>query len=103
MSSKFAGLAQAKMNALEGEEKKEEKSSGNKTSKQVSKLAIKQANNKASKQSSNIDEADLVGITIKVPEAKRIWWNVQAKLQKTTLRDAIITALEKRFGEPKDL
>lgn len=102
--NRFAGLADAKMKALEPEpevetnseapEKKIEKSAPKQTSKQASKQTGKLALKKAGSQES------LVGVTIKIPEDKRIWWNVQAKLQRTTVTDAIIEALDKRFGEP---
>lgn len=102
--NRFAGLADVKMKASEPEpeeeakieppEKKAEKPAAKQASKQVNKqtgkLALKQAGSQES----------LVGVTIKIPEDKRIWWNVQAKLQRTTVTDAIIEALDKRFGEP---
>ena len=100
--NRFAGLAE--MKALEPEpvetskpeqsEKRAEKLVSKQTSKQVNKQAGKLALKKTSSQE------NLVGVTIKIPEDKRIWWNVQAKLQRTTVTDAIIEALDKRFGEP---
>jgi hypothetical protein len=102
--NKFAGLADVKLKALEPEsekttqkkpeEKKAEKPVSNQPNKQVNKKAGKLAIKKTS------SEESLVGVTIKIPENKRIWWNVQAKLQRTTVTDAIIEALDKRFGEP---
>jgi len=106
--NKFAGLAEAKLKALEGEshtgeEVKPKKPAHKKTSKQVNNIAIKQGSKKTSKLANKktSQTGDLVGVTILIPEEKRIWWNVQAKLQRTTLKDAIIEALDKRFGEPK--
>jgi hypothetical protein len=65
--------------------------------------AVKQANKLASKlvPKPGAEAENLVGVTIKIPEEKRIWWNVQAKPQRTALTNAIIEALDKRFGEPK--
>lgn len=101
--NRFAGLATAKLKASEPEpeeialeqpKKKAEKSVSKQTSKQVNKEAGKLALKKTN------SPENLVGVTIKIPEDKRIWWNVQAKLQRTTVTDAIIEALDKRFGEP---
>jgi hypothetical protein len=39
-----------------------------------------------------------VGITIRVKESHRAWWNAQAKLQRVTLTDVIVNALTRRFG-----
>jgi len=100
--NKFAGLAEAKMKSLEGEAVPEREEKPVKTAR---KAAKKQGSNKAIKQARKKtgSEGTLVGVTIKIPEEKRIWWNVQAKLQRTTVTDAIIEALDKRFGEPKKL
>jgi hypothetical protein len=104
--NKFAGLAEAKMKALEGEpevESKQEKQGKKKTLKQANKVTGKLASKRTRKQVNKkaSSEENLVGITILIPEEKRVWWNVQAKLQRTTLKSAIIEALDKRFGEPK--
>jgi hypothetical protein len=98
--NRFAGLADARMKALdekptsEGEEQ---------PIKQARKEARKQGSKKTRKlvKKKESEDVNMVGVTILVPEEKRIWWNVQAKLQKTSLKDAIIEALDKRFGEPK--
>jgi len=108
--NKFAGLADAKIKALETEgqdgarraetraeepeRKKDVKLAGKLTSKLVNKESAKRSRKKGTESEA------LVGVTIKIPEDKRIWWNVQAKLQRTTVTDAIIEALDKRFGEP---
>lgn len=109
--NKFAGLAEAKLKALEaegqGSEAPEttvpEKPASNKAvkleNKQTSKLASKSAARAARRAVA--EESNMVGVTIKIPEEKRIWWNVQAKMQRTTVTEAIIEALDKRFGEPK--
>ena len=109
--NKFAGLAEAKMRALETDDSQKEQSKKTsqeeaekkKTVKQVGKGTGKLASNKSIKlaQKKNDEPESLVGVTIKIPENKRIWWNVQAKLQRTTVTDAIIEALDKRFGEPQ--
>jgi hypothetical protein len=43
----------------------------------------------------------IVGVTIRVDEQRRVWWNMQAKLQRTTATEAIIKALDARFGLPE--
>jgi hypothetical protein len=120
--SKFAGLAQARLQDLEGEtietgeaetgesetparsaKQKARKQASKKTSKLADKKTSKPAKKQASKGASNEADVNLVGIALKVPQEKRIWWNVQAKLQQTTLTDAIIEALDKRFGLPRKL
>jgi len=45
--------------------------------------------------------AGTVSLSINVPEEKRRWWNIQALLHGTTVTDAVIEALDKRFGLPK--
>jgi len=112
--SKFAGLAEARMRELEsdtGETETSAQPAKQKVRKQVSKKASKLASKKTSKsakkqsgkRASDKADANLVGIALKVPQEKRIWWNIQAKLQRTTLTDAIIEALDKRFGLPRKL
>ena len=104
--SKFAGLAEAKLRELEGEgqgeenqsERIEEKKARKPAKKSSSKLTHKKASNIAKNKAS--PQRSIVGVTIKVPEEKRLWWSIQAKLQRTTLTEAIIAALDKRFGEP---
>lgn len=108
--NKFAGLAEAKMKALDTEGQVEEKQDVTSTEKPEKKKTVKLANKQASKLANKAivelapkrggESEPLVGVTIKIPEEKRIWWNVQAKLQRTTVTDAIIEALDKRFGEP---
>ena len=66
---------------------------------QTSKLANKESAKRNRKK--GVESENLVSVSIKTPEDKRIWWNVQAKLQTTTVADAIIEAFDKRFGEPK--
>jgi hypothetical protein len=104
----FAGLAEAKLKSLEGEGQTNEEAktappAHKQTKKQANKLTIKKGNKRTGKLANKktSQPENLVGVTILVEEDKRIWWNVQAKLQKTTLKDAIIEALDKRFGEPK--
>lgn len=109
--NKFAGLAEAKMKALDtegqGEEKQDAPSLEQPERKKTVKLANKPASKLANKKSIKLvpkksgEPDNLVGVTIKIPEEKRIWWNVQAKLQRTSVTDAIIEALDKRFGEPQ--
>lgn len=77
--SKFKGLVEAKM--LE--------------SKQASKLASYQASKLASKQDNK-----LVGIVVRVEEDLRIYWNAQAKLQRTSLAAEVRRFLLERFGKP---
>lgn len=102
--NKFAGLADVKLKALEPEP--EETTQKKPEEKKIEKLVFKQASKQLNKQPGKLaikktsSEENLVGVTIKIPENKRIWWNVQAKLQRTTVTDAIIEALDKRFGEP---
>jgi hypothetical protein len=101
--NRFAGLAEVRMKASEPEPEEEileqqEEKAGKPVSKQPNKQVNKQAGKLALKKTSSPES--LVGVTIKIPENKRIWWNVQAKLQRTTVTDAIIEALDKRFGEP---
>jgi hypothetical protein len=95
--NKFAGLAEAKLKSLdeEGSDGSVETPPKEKAIKPASKKTVKQESKKAS-----LNDAT-VGVTIKIPESKRIWWNVQAKLQRTTVTEAIIEALDRRFGEPK--
>jgi hypothetical protein len=97
--NKFAGLTEAKMKSLEGETAPENEEKPVKTARKAKK---KQGSNKAIKQARKKTGSleNIVGVTIKIPEEKRIWWNVQAKMQRTTVTDAIIEALDKRFGEP---
>mgnify|MGYP000879446277 CR=1 FL=1 len=111
--NKFAGLAEAKMKALEVEEQGAEPEEPaapvvpevKKAVRQVNKQTSKQAGKSVTKASAPVKSEDaavnLVGVTIKIPEEKRIWWNVQAKLQRTTITDAIVEALDARFGPPK--
>jgi hypothetical protein len=42
-------------------------------------------------------------LSINVPEEKRLWWSIQARLQGTTVTEAVIEAMDKRFGLPKKL
>jgi hypothetical protein len=109
--NKFAGLADAKQKALasiaeenpQQEEDVPQKPDGKQAIKQVNKLTGKLVSKGSAKRARRVlaEAENLVGVTIKIPEDKRIWWNVQAKLQRTTVTDAIIEALDKRFGEPK--
>ena len=111
--NKFAGLAEARLKALEVEEQGVEPEKPAAPEPQVNKKTVKQVNKSASKPvgksttnirmtpQSEAGPVNLVGVTIKIPEEKRIWWNVQAKMQRTTLTDAIIEALDARFGQPK--
>ena len=109
--NKFAGLAEAKMRSLESQEQAEEPQGETVSKKPEKKKAVKLANKLTSKlankqpakaaRKKSGESGNFVGVTIKIPEEKRIWWNVQAKLQRTTLTDAIIEALDKRFGEPQ--
>lgn len=108
--NKFAGLAEAKMKALDSELKTEPKTQDALSPSKAKKVSVKkQANKVAGNKTSKIKnkqtslEENLVGVTILIPEEKRVWWNVQAKLQRTTLKNAIIEALDARFGEAKDL
>lgn len=109
--NKFAGLAEAKMKALDDELKKEpEDNKSVEVSVPKRKAAVKKkTTNAASHKTSKLknkqtsSEENLVGVTILIPEEKRVWWNVQAKLQRTTLKTAIIEALDARFGEARDL
>lgn len=94
--SKFAGLAQARLQAVEQESQPAAKPAVKKTRKPARKKAVKQASNTAVKQAGNT-----VGITIRVDEALRHHWNVQAAIERTTLTDEIIKCLTKRFGTPK--
>jgi hypothetical protein len=55
-----------------------------------------QLQGKGGKQTGNT-----VGITIRVDEETRHHWNVQARIERTTITDAIVEALTKRFGAPK--
>lgn len=102
--NRFAGLADAKLKALEPEP--EESIETETTPQKAQKPSPKQTSKQANKQTGKLvikdtgSQENLVGVTIKIPESKRIWWNVQAKLQRTTVTDAIIEALDKRFGEP---
>lgn len=104
--NKFAGLAEAKMKALDSELKAEPEVREALSSPKPKKAsAKKQASLKTSKlknKQTSLEE-NLVGVTILIPEEKRVWWNVQAKLQRTTLKNAIIEALDARFGETRDL
>lgn len=108
--NKFAGLAEAKMKALDSELKESDRQEEHLSVPKPKKVVVqKQASRKASNKTSKLEnkqtssEEDLVGVTILIPEGKRVWWNVQAKLQRTTLKNAIIEALDARFGEAKDL
>src|SRR6266511_2231347 len=105
MKSKFAGLAEARMKAMQSEalgegsaepaepkpQKRSVKTSGNPDAGRPRKPAV----GKPGKP------AGTVSLSINVPEEKRRWWNIQALLHGTTVTDAVIEALDKRFGLPK--
>lgn len=67
---------------------------------QAEDTAIQQSVNTDLQQSVNTDDDPLVSLTIKVPLSKRNHWQVEAKRQRTTVTEAIVTALENRFGQP---
>src|SRR5215813_10912646 len=99
--SKFAGLAEARMKELEGETTESETPAKPGKQKAVKK-AVRRAGKPASQQtrkpaSKKADTPELVSLTVKVPEENRIWWNFQARIQRTNLTDAVIEALTKRF------
>jgi hypothetical protein len=115
MKSKFAGLASARMKAIETEEagevptspvepkpqKKAVKTSGNPDIGKPRKPAVGKPG-KAEAQRSR-KPPGTAPLSINVPEEKRLWWNIQARLQGTTVTDAVIEAMDKRFGLPKKL
>lgn len=113
MKSKFAGLASARMKAIQPEEagevsaapvepkpqKKTVKASGNLDVSRPRKRSVgKPAKDEAQRSRKPPGTAPL---SINVPEEKRRWWNIQARLQGTTVTDAVIEAMDKRFGLPK--
>jgi hypothetical protein len=121
MKSKFAGLAEARLRDIEaaGEPGIEETAapvSAPASRPKVQKKAVKQVAKPASAKTRKPDigksgksvEAKRTGkpagtssLSINVPTEKRHWWNIQALLQGTTVTDAVIEAMDKRFGLPK--
>jgi hypothetical protein len=113
MKSKFAGLAEARMKAMQsdgaGEEsatpvepkpqKRTVKASGNPDVGRPRKPAVGKPGKPEARRPGK--PAGTVSLSINVPEEKRRWWNIQALLQGTTVTDAVIEALDKRFGLPK--
>lgn len=117
--SKFAGLAQARLQDIEAEGVEPiepiDETSAPTPKRQAKKKAAKREikpdvpkSRKRDVRTSGKPEAKRnnrpVGtksISINVPEEKRHWWNIQALLQGTTVTDAIIEAMDKRFGLPK--
>lgn len=110
--SKFAGLAQARMEELEtetGESPLEtlanpaKQKTAKKTVKQAYKPTSQKAGKTASKTASKATSKNegSVPIAARTLAENRIWWLYQARLQNTTLQDAIVEALTKRFGLPK--
>ncbi len=98
--SRFAGLAKARLQAIEQEGQPSTEQEGNTAIKQARKKAVKQARKKASKPASK-KASKVVGITIRVDEELRHHWSIQARMERTTITDAIIECLTKRFGTPK--
>jgi hypothetical protein len=118
MKSKFAGLASARMKALQTEEageapaaavelvepkpqKKAVRTSGNPDTWKPRKPAVGKSG-KAEAQRSR-KPPGTAPLSINVPEEKRLWWSIQARLQGTTVTEAVIEAMDKRFGLPKKL
>lgn len=115
MKSKFAGLASARMKAIQTEEtgeapaspvepkpqKKAVRTSGNPDTWKPRKPASGKPG-KAEAQRSR-KPPGTAPLSINVPEEKRLWWSIQARLQGTTVTDAVIEAMDKRFGLPKKL
>jgi hypothetical protein len=113
MKSKFAGLAEARMKAIQTEEagevsaapvepkpqKKPVRTSDNPDVGIQRKPAVGKPG-KAEAQRSR-KPPGTAPLSINVPEEKRRWWNIQARLQGTTVTDAVIEAMDKRFGLPK--
>jgi hypothetical protein len=113
MKSKFAGLAEARMKAIQPEDageqsaapvepklqKRSVKALGNPDTNRPRKPAIAKPGKPAARRPGK--PAGTVSLSINVPEEKRRWWNIQALLQGTTVTDAVIEALDKRFGLPK--
>jgi hypothetical protein len=112
MKSKFAGLAEARMKAMQTEEagevsapvepkpqKRTVKTSGNPDASRPRKPAVGKPGKPGARRLGK--PAGTVSLSINVPEEKRRWWNIQALLQGTTVTDAVIEALDKRFGLPK--
>lgn len=104
--SKYAGLLEARMKEPENEMtegNEPAKPAKRKATKKPSKRTAKQASSKAVKQASYKKGSPIVTITARVPEEKRIWWTIQATLERKTLTDALIEALDKRYGLPKKM
>jgi hypothetical protein len=115
MKSKFAGLAAARMKEIQSEaagevsteaaepkpRKRTVKVSGNPDSGRQRKPDIVKPG-KAEAQRSR-KPPGTAPLSINVPEEKRRWWNIQARLQGTTVTEAVIEAMDKRFGLPKKL
>ncbi len=113
MKSKFAGLAEARMKARQSEEtgegsaapvepkpqKRTVKASGNPDADRPRKPAVEKIGKADARRPGK--PVGTVSLSINVPEEKRRWWNIQALLQGTTVTDAVIEALDKRFGLPK--
>jgi hypothetical protein len=115
MKSKFAGLASARMKEIQTDEagevptapaepkpqKKTIRASGNPDTGTPRKPAVGK-HGKAEAQRSR-KPPGTAPLSINVPEEKRLWWSIQARLQGTTVTDAVIEAMDKRFGLPKKL
>jgi len=67
----------------------------------VIKQVNKSTSRKAGKLTTKAGETKLASVSARTPEENRTWWIYQARLQGTILQDAIVEALEKRFGLPK--
>jgi hypothetical protein len=115
MKSKFAGLASARMKAIQTEEageapaadvepkppKKAIKTSGNPDTGKPRKPAVGKSGKTEAQRSRK--PPGTAPLSINVPEEKRLWWSIQARLQGTTVTEAVIEAMDKRFGLPKKL
>lgn len=102
--SKFAGLAEARLKDIEAEgqaEIVEAPAPKQKAKKQAVKQVNKSTSRKTNKATTKEGKTKLASVSARTQEENRTWWIYQARLQKTTLQDAIVEALEKRFGLPK--
>lgn len=113
MKSKFAGLAEARMKAIQTEEadeisavpvepkpeKKTVRVSGNPDGRRQRQPAVGKPGNAEAQNSRK--PPGTAALSINVPKEKRHWWNIQARLQGTTVTEAVIEAMDKRFGLPK--